>query len=313
MLGYACTRMRYYHPLEFTTAYLNRANNEDDINMGTELANLLGFKIIPARFRYSTNEYTFDKSTNTIYKGVASIKNLNHEVAEQLYSLRYNKYNNFYELMLDIKDKVNIRSDQLTILIKLDYFKESGKAKKLLNYIPYFNDLYKAKVVNKEKFSDDIEQIIAKYSRQTEKQFRDLDNEKILTDIWNIIPNEDLSMYEKIDAEKEYLGYISYTDSDIDKRYVMVMDLDTKYSPKFTGYCLNNGKIQEIKVYKQKKGRGMKGVIYYKDTPFEDGDVLFCKKFKPKPKSIKTEDGWKPIPNTKEWWLTNYSKADIIK
>lgn len=313
MLGYACGRMRHYYPIEFATAYLNRAEDEDDINMGTELVNTLGFKIEPARFRYSTNEYMFDKSTNTIYKGVASIKELNHEVAEQLYSLRHNEYNNFYELMLDIKDKVNIRSNQLDILIKLDFFKEFGKAKKLLEFVPYFNPLYKAKVVNKGKFNNNIEAIISRYSKSTKKQFRDLDNERILLEIWKSIPNEDLSIIEKITYEKEYLGYISYTNPDIDKRYIMVTDLDARYSPRFNAYCLNNGKTEELKVYKQRRGRGMSGVTYYKDIPFKEGDLLFAKKFNSKPKSMKTSDGWVNIPNTVEWWLLDYVKIDDDK
>ena len=82
------------------------------------------------------------------------------------------------------------------------------------------------------------------------------------------------------------------------------MNLNTKYSPRFTAYCLNNGKTQELKVYKQ--GRNKK-ITYFNEYPFKDGDLLYAKEFNSKPKSMKTEDGWKNIPNTKEWWLTSYS------
>ena len=274
----------------------------------TEYANKIGVKIKPARFRYSTSKYTFDKATNIIYKGVASIKNLNHEVAEQLYALRNNKYSNFYELMLDIKNKVNIRSDQLDILIKLDYFEEFGKSKKLLEYVKYFNQLYKSKVVSKGKFNDKIENIIKTYSRETKSQYRDLDNRKILLEIWNKIPNEDLPIHKKIMAEKEYLGYVGYINPKLDKRYVVVMDLNTRYSPRFTAYCLNNGKTEELKVYR-KRGKARKDIVYYEDIPFEEGDILYCKEFKCKPKSRKTENGWEDVPNSREWWLTSYSKV----
>lgn len=33
MIGYTCAYMRYYYPHEFIAAYLNNANNEDDIKM----------------------------------------------------------------------------------------------------------------------------------------------------------------------------------------------------------------------------------------------------------------------------------------
>ena len=296
------------YPLEYYKVVLDKYRN--DLDRTTKLISELPYfniKLSPIKFRHSGANYTIDKPTNTIYKGVASIKHLNHEVAEQLYELRNNTYNNFYELMLDIKNKVNIRSNQLDILIKLDYFEEFGKAKKLLDYVLYFNSLYDTKVVSKNKFDDTTNDIIAKYSRQTEKQFRDLDNEKILLDIWNRIPNEDLSILEKIDAQKEYLGYVDYANPELDKRYVLVMNLDTRFSPRFNAYCLNNGKTEQIKVYKEPRGRRMNNVTYYSDIPFKEGDILFCKKFNLKPQSRKTENGWEQIPNTKEWWLLDFS------
>ncbi|WP_165484095.1 hypothetical protein, partial [Clostridioides difficile] len=34
MNGYICGMLRYYYPLEFTTSYLNWADNEEDLNNG---------------------------------------------------------------------------------------------------------------------------------------------------------------------------------------------------------------------------------------------------------------------------------------
>ena len=45
MVGYMCAYDRYYHTVEFCTAYLNCANNEDDIKNGTLLATQRGIKI----------------------------------------------------------------------------------------------------------------------------------------------------------------------------------------------------------------------------------------------------------------------------
>lgn len=271
-------------------------------------------KLNSIKFRYSSSTHTIDKSTNSIYKGIASIKHISEQLGEELYQLRENKYKNFTELLYDIKNKTSCNSRALDILIKLDFFEEFGKVNKLLEYIPYFNGLYKAKVVNKGKFDDSISNIIAKYSRETESQYRDLDNAKILSDIWDSIPNTDISIIDKIKSQKEYLGYIDYANPKLDKRYVVVMNLDTKHSPKFTAYCLNNGKTQELKVYKQKRGRGMDGVVYYKDSPFKEGDLLYTNKFNSKPQSRRLEDGtWESIPNTEEWWLLNYNIIDYNK
>ncbi|MDD5021851.1 MAG: PHP domain-containing protein, partial [Endomicrobiaceae bacterium] len=38
MIGYLCAYLRYYHPYEFITAYLNNANGEEDIRNGSDLA-----------------------------------------------------------------------------------------------------------------------------------------------------------------------------------------------------------------------------------------------------------------------------------
>jgi len=297
------------YPSEYYKVVLDKYSK--DLDRTKKLIKELDYfniKVKPPRFRYSNADYTIDKSKNVIYKRIASIKNLNEEVAEQLYSLRNNKYRNFYELLLDIKEKVNIRKDQLNILIKLNYFEEFGKPKKLLEYVKYFETLHKAKVINKGKYDNSIENIIKKYSKETNSQYRNLNNEKILLELWNKIPDEDLSIYEKIMVQKEYLGYINYTNPKLDKRYIIVLDLDTKYSPRFTAYCLNNGKTEEIKVYRKPKKNKSRNVVYYEDMPFKEGDILFAKKFRSKPKSIKTDTGWEEVPNTKEWWLIDYIK-----
>ena len=52
MIGYMCAYLRYYYPREFITAYLNNANNEDDIMLGTELAKQLGITIHSIKFRH---------------------------------------------------------------------------------------------------------------------------------------------------------------------------------------------------------------------------------------------------------------------
>lgn len=302
------------YPLEYYKVVLDEYRN--DAERTNKLVNELKYfniSLKPIKFRYSESHHTIDKSTNSIYKGIASIKHISQGLGEELYKLKDNHYDSFINLLYDIKNKTSCNTKELDILIKLDFFSEFGKIKKLLNFIPYFNGLYKAKVVNIGKFDDSIESILKKYSRVTEKQFRDIDNEKILSDIWDMIKDEDIPIIEKVNYERDLLGYISYSNPDLDKRYIMVTNLDTKYSPKFTGYCLNNGKTEEFKVYARKKGRGLSDIVYFKDVPFKDGDILYTKKFNSKPKSMKTEDGWVAIPDTKEWWLIDYSRVDNEK
>lgn len=311
IIGYMCGWLRHYCPSEFLAAVLeiNKDNQLKTSNAYDYMMRYTNIELKPAKFRYSFSSYNVDKETGAIYKGTASIKGLSNSAGDELYKLRYGEYNSFISLLYDIKDKTSIGKD-LEILIKLDFFKEFGKAKKLLNFLPYFDGIYKAKVINQSKFNDKISKIISKHARKTESQYRDLDNKKILEEIWNTIPNHDMKIIDKVRAQREYLGYIDYTNEELNKRYVMVMNLDTKWSPRFIAYCLNNGKTQELKVYKGDKGRKQKNRTYFVDIPFKDGDLLYTEDFFTKPQSMKTDDGWIDIPNTKEWWLTKYRLVD---
>ena len=119
MIGYICGYLRYYYPREFITSYLNNANNDDDIKLGTELAKLLQIPIHSIKFRHSTAKYSCDE--NGIYKGIASVKFLNEDAANDLYSIRDEKFNTFIDLLARIKD-LRVDSRKLEILIKLDWY-----------------------------------------------------------------------------------------------------------------------------------------------------------------------------------------------
>ena len=67
MIGYICGYYRYYYPVEFTTAYLNNSDKEEDILMGTQLAQTLGVTIKPPKFRHSKYNYFPDVENKTIY------------------------------------------------------------------------------------------------------------------------------------------------------------------------------------------------------------------------------------------------------
>ena len=44
-----------------------------------------------------------------------------------------------------------------------------------------------------------------------------------------------------MDFENEILGYVQVT-CDVDKRYVYIMDVNTKFAPRVECYCLANAK-----------------------------------------------------------------------
>ena len=47
-----------------------------------------GIKINPPKFRYSKYNYVPNKETNSIYKGISSIKFCNEQIGRELYELK---------------------------------------------------------------------------------------------------------------------------------------------------------------------------------------------------------------------------------
>ena len=135
MIGYMCAYFRYYYPVEFISAYLNNANNDADIVNGTALAKQLGISIHNPQFRHSKDVYIPDSKNRAIYKGIASIKYLNTEVAQKMYEMRDNEFPTFIDFLA-----VNpCDTRQTEILIKLGFFREFGKSKKLLETFKLYN------------------------------------------------------------------------------------------------------------------------------------------------------------------------------
>ena len=245
-----------------------------------------------------------DKETNTIYKGVASIKYLNDGAAEYLYSLRHNHYDNFISLLEQIEKDRQINSRQMEILIQLQYFDEFGKNKKLLETYKYFKNLYGRKTIAKDKLEDlglTPDDVVGCFEKETEKQYINIDYRKILSNIETRIPNKAISVTEQALFEIDVVGYISMI-YDVDKRYCLVTDVDTKYSPKVTLYSLGSGKEVICKINK----------ALFKEEPFKKGQLIKCGNFFEKYKQRKTEYGWEQT-NVKEWWLTSYNIVENME
>ena len=146
-----------------------------------------------------------------------------------------------------------------------------------------------------------------KYATKTsEAEYKGLDAYKLLVELkYHGTP---MSIGEKIRAQQEYLSYISYTDPNMDSRYVVVTNLDTNYSPKFVAYCIKNGQSVPMKVRKNKQGRDWHVKNSFKDTPFKEGDILYMIKCKQEPKAVRQQDGsWGRDYTNKEWWLYEYN------
>lgn len=295
--GYVSGYLRTYYPLEFLTTALNINKDKEEKTIAlTNYAKKIGILIKSPKFRYSKAEYFCDKQNRCIYKGIGSIKYMNKNVANELYSLKNNHYKNFIEVLVDLME-TSINSRQLEILIKLDFFSEFGGIEYLLACNTLFDKFYGKKQIKKEKAFEqgwDFD-VVRKYaSKETPKMFTGLDSIGMINELISHIPNEKTSVKTRIAYQLENLGYIDI----IDKKYAgycVVTDLNVDYSPKLKLYALANGNTIPVKI--DKKTFATKQV--------RRGDIIKVENQYRKNKMKKVDGRWIET-DEKEWWLTEY-------
>ena len=384
MIGLYIGYLRYYYPLQLLTAALNiYKSNEEKMREIKEYIKSKGIEIKPIQFGKSRADYFMDVKENCIYHDIESIKECNAKSAEELFELGKNHYDDFVDLLFDMKEKTSINKTKLDILIKLDFFREFGDPNTLLWITQKFDDFYGKKSIKKGSPFVQLagEDLLRKYSdSETPTHIDEINIEAFLTsrgytdfvselddcfkyryetaedDTRVRIPNgysfkkifkkyqitdEELqrfstkTVYGKFDGihtrqllkhllsnckyppatvqqrirwQSEHLGYIDYTDPELDKRYFVVTQLDDKYSPKFNAYCINNGKTVEMRIKKRRNPKNTRDKCKksFSEDPFNDGDILYLKSWGREPKMKKTDDGWIADTSIMINWLYDY-------
>lgn len=259
MIGYLCAYLRYYYPFEFITAYLNNANNEDDIKNGSALAELYGIQIVPPRFGLSKDKYLFDKKQQVIAKGVSSVKYMNGVVANELYEIsKQHAPATFMELLLLVDQFSSLDTRQRDILIKIDFFKDFGNITELSRIVELFTFFKNgtAKKIPKSKLSGAILDIVSKYAIGTNKDgtesksFTITDMGGLLVECEQAIKSlnlSDVDLRVKIQTQLELMGYIDLTTKrPEDRRKLLITDvypLSNKEKGEIWGYAIQTRSI----------------------------------------------------------------------
>ena len=292
-IGYICGYLRYYYPLEFMTVVLNVCKDDaEKTNKAIDYVKKHDMVIKPPKFRYSRAEYFMDKETNSIYKGMASIKYMNAQVSEELYELKNNQYNNFMDLLIDIYDKTCINSRQLNILIAIDFFEEFGKSQKLLDIVELYENIMSKKLKSKKgevSFNKaDLpypQEIIEKYATEKSKEdkYKQYKVERALelcNELMNDIPNMEMSSIDKIRINLDAMGECNYYFEDYNPTTCVVVDVITKFKTKKAWlFSIASGHIAEVNI-----GEG-----YYNLQPFKALDVIDVFEITQKPKKERRE------------------------
>lgn len=310
------------YPLEYYTVALS--NYADDTDRTHKLVNELSYfniKLLPIKFGKSSSEYTMDKETNSIYKGIESIKYCNSKIAEELLELSKQKdYKTFIELLDDITAKTSINSRQLEILIGLNFFSDFGNNKYLLNIYNLYNGIKEkgktilpsfrnCSVISKKNIDNYStyglsEYLVKKYSnKETQSQYREIDNMGLLSELCNKTENKSMNVVEQMKFEKEYLQYIEYINPKVSDDYYVVIDFKT-YKNSTQPYLI----VRNISSGEELKTRIKRGNIY-KSKPFGEFSILKIYGFIWDFKRKKVGDDW-IITDEKEPILEEY---EVIK
>lgn len=288
--------LKSHYPLEYyTVAFNNYDGNTERTQRLTKELNYFNIKLANPKFRYSRSDYFMDKNTNTIYKGIASIKYLNKSVGEYLYSIKDNTYETFTDLLIDINKQIN--SKQLTILINLDFFEEFGKSNKLLKIYENFDNFYNKSQINKEKYLE-WNDILKEYAtKETAKLYKFDDTLPMLRHMEELIPNEDINIVDKVKCYFENTGSCDIKDDKRSKQYI-VLDINVNYTPKVQLYSLSTGKTDFVKIGKK----------VFRNNPLAKYDLIYLDEWNFKNKRKKDDDEkWIELED-KEIWATKYWK-----
>ncbi len=303
MIGYLCAYLRYYYPAEFITAYLNNANNEDDIKNGSALAELYGIQIVPPRYGISKDRYVYDKDRNVIAKGINSIKYMNSTVANELYDLaKRSDPKTFMSLLTLMNNETSIDTRQRDILIKIDFFVDFGNVTELSRIASIFVFFKNgtAKKVQKDKISGQMLDVVSKYATDKNKNgteaksFTITDMAGLLNECESVIKSlhlPDLDLKCKIQNQIEIMGYIDLTtNKKEDRRKLLITDvfpLSSKKDNTVWGYAaqtrsIGSGKVSRLTI---------RSSVYAK-TPVKRFDIIYAKELE------KNRSGY--------WYLLDY-------
>jgi DNA polymerase III alpha subunit len=291
------------YPLEYYTVILNEydSNTEKTSKILNELP-YFNIKLSDIEFGNSTDTYTFNKKTNTIYKSLTSIKFLNGQVARELYELAKQKeYTNFIDLLEDIKT-TSINSRQLKILTGLDFFKKFGKNKKLLQIIETYDNFALRKQINFKDIPklNMNEEILKKYSSKiTNTLYKELDMIGYIREIIQTIENKPMSIKDQVKFEMDYLEYVKYVNGGAGDDFYIIIKYDVYKNlakPYLTLRQINSGKEIKTKI---------KNEDIFIDQPFKLYDVLRVIQFDEQKKSKLINGKWTKT-NEKELILNRY-------
>lgn len=229
------------------------------------------------------------------------------EIVQKLISLNLPTW---YDVLEYLKlNKSKLTNKKLTDYILIDKFKKYGVSKNLIVFMDYFKILYNKKNVTmktlEKKITDvNVLNIIKIHSDfdDSKLKFNNLDSKNALLKIFDYLNYDDVNSVIKINKEFEMYDDVTLTDGTFKINRLYVMNVNQTKNPSIIAYCINNGKIQMLKIEKE----------LFKILEIRPNDLIEVSSFKAKPyiKVIgKDKNGVNVLSEDTskyEWWIEQY-------
>ena len=291
--------LKAHYPLEFYKCVLQRFTDKgekDKVALIKQEMLKRGYKLKDIQFGDDNRAFNIDRSNNCIVQTMASIKDMPKSAPEALYVLGKSDIKNRAALYQALMDDPRINKKAIEILFHLGYFNKFAQPNRLIAEYEIYQKYISAKVLTKSSFDDIMIDVIRPCcGKETEKQFREIDNKALITALIKQANIKPATIVDRIKWQLEYLGYCTVNDPNSDPNDWLVLDVKT------TGYGAVYVKIYNLcfgveRTYKVNRQ-------YYSKNSINVGDCIKVV-IQEKDKYKKNEDGE---------WIKTGEKENIIK
>lgn len=299
----SCAMLKANYPYEFYEVLLqfhsDRGEKDKVGALKAEMKKAFGIQEGPYRFGEDNRKFNAIPERKIIQPSLLSIKGLSQDLANDLYELsQTKKFDNFIDLLREFDHMKSMNVAKLDTLIKLNYFSQFAPIGKLLNIVELYNKFGTRKTLKESDVSAlpaPVQEVISKYTVKPKTQYKITDNDGMLRELAGLVGERPITMMMRLGWEKDYLGYCASTDQSQQGSW-LVLDIDTKYSPKLNIYAIWSGEQRIVKVSKRD----------FQSNPLTKGDTIRLT-IEQRPKAKLVDGQWVKDESAKEDWLKYYS------
>lgn len=299
----SCAMLKANYPYEFYEVLLqfhsDRGEKDKVGALKAEMKKAFGIQEGPYRFGEDNRKFNAIPERGIIQPSLLSIKGLSQDLANDLYELSQTKrFDNFIDLLREFDHMKSMNVAKLDTLIKLNYFSKFAPIGKLLNIVELYNKFGTRKTLKESdvlSLPTPVQEIIAKYTVKPKTQYKITDNDGMLRELAKLTGERPITMMMRLEWEQQYLGYCASTDPSQQGSW-LVLDIDTKFSPKLSVYAIWSGEQRIVKVSKRD----------FQSNPLAKGDTIRLT-IEQRPKTKLVDGQWVKDESVKEDWLKYYS------